>query len=210
MCEGPGTGGGKASRTRLRETTQEYIYNTLRGFHISARHGCGRTRIHYSPGRRNDANGPHEPRSTRNVILEEAANYVKPGEICDRLDGIHAALLLRIRASEVNGEDADVGRAPSPASAIKCNRHCKFDRLLADAIIVQKILRSVGPRRHALQKLPHHFFGIIQQLARCLMRALQAVAGTDFAQTFSSGVASCNLRAAIAFTLVRRAYVVEQ
>src|SRR5439155_1009842 len=99
-------------------------------------------------------------------------------------------------------------RARRSASTIRCE--VSTFPPATDAIIVQKICCPVHARRHALQKLPHHFFGIIQQLARRLMRAQQAVAGANLAQAFSSGVAGSDLRAEVAFAFVRCAYVVEQ
>ncbi len=160
-------------------------------------------------------NGPHQARRCWNIVRKQAAENVKAGGVCDRFDCVYAAFDLRVAAGEIDRyhwlcgvrSSTSAGRVRDPTPR---NRHCDLHRLVADAVVVQKIFRLIRASRYLLQKCAHQFFGILHQFLRRVRDLGDAVSRTHFPQSFGAGVASGDLRAQVAFTLFRRAYVVEQ
>ena len=103
------------------------------------------------------------------------------------------------------------GTLPSlPARFVNCNRNRDLDRLLANPIPIQTILRAILSRGHALQKRAHQFLGIIQQIASHTPGVLRAIARAYLAQSLRARVTGRDLRAQVPFALLRRAHIIEQ
>ena len=202
----------------MRQCAKQHIYNALRRFHIPARNRCRWTRIHYRPFRSNDPNRTHQSASRRHIFNQQAPEYVETCGISNSLDSIDAAFNLRIAPSEIRDHHARVARAPPPAflgmlirsGTVKRGLHRDLHRLITDPVIIQKILCPICPLRHALQKRPHHFFGIFQQLARRSLNSVQPVSFTNLPQPLRSDMTSGDLRSQVSFALVRSANVIQQ
>ena len=205
-------------RQSLRQCAKQHIHDALRGFHVPTRNRCRRTRIHHCPCRSKYANGTHQSGGRRYIFNQQTPEYIETCGIRNGLDRINAAFHLRIAPSKIHNHHACVARAPPPAfwgtpirsGTVKRDPRHNLHRLITDPVIIQKILCAISSLRHALQKRPHHFFGIFQQLARRSLNSPQPINSTNFSQSLRSDVTSGDLCAEIPFALVRSANVIEQ
>src|SRR5262249_12742149 len=92
----------------------------------------------------------------------------------------------------------------------KCYFRSNSDRLVYNAVIIKKVFGFVHARWDLTQERPHDLGGVIQQLARRPLHALNSIARTQLCKASGAGMAGRELRPQIALALFRSAHVVQQ
>ncbi len=96
---------------------------------------------------------------------------------------------MRITAGEIYRDHT----ARTPLLACHPDLDGNFHRLIADSVVVEKILGAIAPARQLCQKCPHHALGVVEQFLRSALGSRQAIAFANFAQAFCSGMTGSEL-----------------
>src|SRR5258708_34920444 len=84
------------------EGAKQNIQGTWGRFDIPAGTRCWWPRIHNRAFRSDYLDGPHQARSCRNIVRQQAAENIEAGGVGNRFDCVYAAFDLRVAAREID------------------------------------------------------------------------------------------------------------
>ena len=166
---------------------------------------AGRPRVDHGACGRNELNGTHEARGGGDIVAQQAAKNVEAGGIGDGFHRVDAASYLRRAAGEIHDYRLRRGRLSREPDA-----HSDTHGIVADTIVVEKILGSVSTGRNGCEEGAHHLLGVIEQCGASAPHSCQAVTAAEFVQSRGAGVTGGELRAQVAPALLGSTDIVQQ
>ena len=198
IVHGPAARRRDALRRGFRQSAQNHVRDSLRGFDVAGRHRRWWARIHDAAERRDNLNRPQNTRRKRNLFRHQTAEHVHRRRRGHRQVRVHRPVHLRAGAGEIH------------LRALARQRHGNANvvqRALAFACAFQVIFKTIDAARQGAQSRAQHAFAVVFEFAHVALHARFAVLGNQFQKAQLAAMNRHQLRHQIPFPLHRRADV---